>query len=236
MPSSEADQLITNAQPLVDYLSQTLGIPVEGYVPTDYTGLVVAMGTGQADIGAFGPFALIQAADQSGADIVLQSVRNGSLTYHSQWFTNTPEVYCADAVVTTTAPSQEATPRDVTLGFCNGADTATKGPLADDALAKIPAGTTTSFVEQASASGYIIPAVQLMNAGIDPTTDITPLFAGGHDKSVIAVCKGEASVGVSFNDARLLGPAVDACGTDLSKVVVFALSPEDPQRWRGAGG
>ncbi len=228
VPSSEADQLITNAQPLVDYLSQTLGIPVEGYVPTDYTGLVVAMGTGQADIGAFGPFALIQAADQSGADIVLQSVRNGSLTYHSQWFTNTPETYCADAVVTTTAPSQEATPRDVTLGFCNGADTATKGPLADDALAKIPAGTTTSFVEQASASGYIIPAVQLMNAGIEPTTDITPLFAGGHDKSVIAVCKGEAAVGVSFNDARLLGPVVDACGTDMSKVVIFALSPEIP--------
>ena len=54
--------------------------------------------------------------------------------------TNKPETYCADAVVTKTAPSQEDTPQDVTLGFCNGADTATVGPLGDDALAKIPAG------------------------------------------------------------------------------------------------
>ncbi len=42
----------TNAQPLADYLTTALGIPVESFVPTDYTGLVVAMGTGQADIGA----------------------------------------------------------------------------------------------------------------------------------------------------------------------------------------
>lgn len=219
---------MTNAQPLADYLTTALGIPVESLVPTDYTGLVVAMGTGQADIGAFGPFALIQAADESGADIILQSVRRGSTTYHSQWFTNKPETYCADAVVTTVAPSQEDTPQDVTLGFCNGTDTATVGPLGDEALAKVPAGSTVAFVEQASASGYIFPAVQLMNAGIDPVSDITPLFAGTHDATVAAVCKGDAEVGVSFNDARLLAAAVAACGTDMSNTVVFALSPEIP--------
>jgi phosphonate transport system substrate-binding protein len=228
VPSSDANALVTNAQPLADYLTTALGIPVESLVPTDYTALVVAMGTQQADIGAFGPFALVQAADESGAEIILQSVRGGSTTYHSQWLTNTPETYCADAVVTTTAPSQEDTPQDVTLGFCNGADTATVGPLGDDALAKVPAGTTVSFVEQTSASGYIYPAVQLMNAGIDPVNGITPLFAGGHDASVAAVCKGDAGIGVSFNDARLLPASVTACGTDMSNTVVFALSPEIP--------
>ena len=228
VPSSDANALVDNIQPLADYLTTALGIPVEGLVADDYTGLVVAMGTQQADIGAFGPFALVQAADESGADIILQSVRNGATTYHSQWMTNKPETYCADAVVTKIAPSQEDTPQDVTLGFCNGADTATVGPLGDDALAKIPAGATVSFVEQSSASGYIFPAVQLMNAGIDPTTDITPLFAGSHDASVAAVCKGDAEVGVSFNDARLLPAAVTACGADMSNTVVFGLSPEYP--------
>lgn len=228
VPSSDANALITNAQPLADYLTTTLGIPVQPLVPTDYTGLVVAMGTGQADIGAFGPLALIQAADESGADIILQSVRNGSLTYHTQWFTNKPETYCADAVVTKIAPSQEDTPQDVTLGFCNGTDTAVLGPVGDDALAKIAAGTPVSFTEQSSASGYVIPALQLLNAGIDPVNAVQPIFSGLHDVSVAAVCKGDAEVGVSFNDARLLAAAVNACGPDMSKTVVFALSPEIP--------
>ena len=99
VPSSDANALVDNIQPLADHLTTALGIPVEGLVADDYTGLVVAMGTQQADIGAFGPFALVQAADESGADIILQSVRNGATTYHSQWMTNKPETYCADAVV-----------------------------------------------------------------------------------------------------------------------------------------
>jgi phosphonate transport system substrate-binding protein len=228
VPSSDANALITNAQPLADYLSTTLGIPTESTITTDYTGLVVAMGTGGADIGAFGPVALVQAADQSGANIILQSLRNGSTTYHSQWMTNKPETYCTTDVVTTTAQSQEDTPQPVTLGFCNGADTATTGPLAADALAKVPAGTNVAFVEQSSASGYVFPALQLLNAGIDPTSDINPIFAGGHDLAVAAVCKGDADLGVSFNDARLLAASVAACGTDQSGNVVFALSPEIP--------
>lgn len=239
VPSSDANVLITNAQPLADYLTQTLGIPTESRVPTDYTALVVAMGTGGADIGAFGPFALVQAADESGADIVLQSVRSGSTTYHTQWMTSDPATFCSTDVITKVAPSQEDPPQDVTVGFCNGTDTAVVGPLGEDALAKIPAGSTVSFTEQTSASGFIYPYVQLLNAGIGdpaltpaggaaPTTEISALFAGGHDASVAAVCKGDAIAGVSFNDARLVPAAVAACGTDQSANVVFALSPEIP--------
>jgi phosphonate transport system substrate-binding protein len=227
VPSREADVLVETAQPLAAYLTTALGIPVESFVPTDYTGLVVAMGTGQAHIGAFGPFALVQAADQSGADIILQSVRNGSPTYHAQWFTGDPATYCATDVVTQAAQTSGDSPVDITLAFCNGTDTATAGPLAEDAIAKIAPGTTVSFVEQASASGYIFPAVELLNAGLDPTTDITPLFANGHDNSVVAVCNGNAPVGVSFDDARTLPTVQEGCD-DLSGVTVFAYSQEIP--------
>lgn len=238
VPSSDANVLIESAQPLADYLTETLGIPTESLVPTDYTALVVAMGTGGADIGAFGPFALVQAADESGAEIVLQSVRNGAITYHTQWMTNDPATFCTTEVVTTTAAAQE-TGEPITVSFCNGTDTAMTGPVGEDALARIPAGSTVSFVEQTSASGYIYPYVQLINAGVGdpgltpeggtpPTTEITALFAGGHDASVAAVCKGDAIAGVSFNDARLVPAAVAACGTDQSGNVVFALSPEIP--------
>jgi len=221
VPSREADALVEKIQPVADYLSQTLGIPTKGYVSNDYTGLVEAIGSGQADVGAFGPFALIQARDRSGADIILQSVRHGSATYHTQWMTNNPDKYCAD------------TPVADANGFlrCNGADAKT-GPVGADAIAKV-AGAKVSFVEQSSASGYIFPALQLLNAGIDYKTGITPIFSGGHDKSVIAVCNGDAEVGVSFDDARTI--AQTECDMK-SKVVVFALSPEIPNDgWAVAG-
>ena len=91
VPSSDANALVTNAQPLADYLSMTLGIPVESLVPTDYTALVVAMGTAGADIGAFGPFALVQAADESALTSSSSRSATAPSTYHTQWMTNKPD-------------------------------------------------------------------------------------------------------------------------------------------------
>ena len=56
-------------QPLADYLSEALGIPVEGFVSSDYTALVTAMQTGQAQIAALPPFGLVQAVDTAGAEL-----------------------------------------------------------------------------------------------------------------------------------------------------------------------
>jgi phosphonate transport system substrate-binding protein len=217
VPSREADVLVENAKPLADYLTQQLGIEVVSFVPTDYPGLVAAMDTGQAHIGAFGPFGLIQSVDEAGAEIILQSARNGAVTYHTQWMTNDPDTYCLDEVVTD----------DAGLSYCNGTMEATEGPVGEDAIALVPEGTTVSFVTQTSASGYIFPALQLLQlAGLDRETDIDPLFAGGHDNSVIAVCNGDAPVGVAFDDARTILQEGDCA--DMSNVVVFAFSQEIP--------
>jgi phosphonate transport system substrate-binding protein len=216
VPSREADVLVENAKPLADYLTEALGIPVESFVPQDYPGLVAAMQTGQAHIGAFGPFGLVQAADEAGAEIILQSARDGAVTYHTQWMTNDPGTYCTD----------EPVANDDGLLFCNGTLDATEGPAGEEGIALIEEGTTVSFVGETSASGYIFPAVQLLDAGIDHETGIDPLFAGGHDASVIAVCNGDAEVGVSFNDARTILQEGDC--DDLSNVVVFAYSAEIP--------
>lgn len=216
VPSREADALVDTIQPVADYLSEQLGIPVTGIVTPDYTGLVTAMETDQAHIGAFGPFSLLQARDRAGAEIILQSERFGSATYHTQFMTNDPDKYCDDEPVV-----------DPETGFqnCNGTADADEGPVAEDKIASIEEGTTVSFVEQASASGYIFPATIFLNNGIDPEEDIDPIFAGGHDASVIAVCEGQAEVGVAFDDAR--GAAETTCDV-ASNVVVFAYGPEIP--------
>jgi len=219
-PSQEAGGLIETAQPLADMLSERLGVPVEALVPTDYAGVIVALESGQAQIaGGLGPNQMVQAEEQAGATLILQSERFGALTYVTQWFTNDPATYCAD---------EPAPAGDDGFLFCNGvgeAETAEDGPIGEDQLAKIE-GQTVAFVDQGSTSGYLVPALQLLNAGVDPSTGITPRFAGGHDAAVQAVYDGDAVVGVSFNDAR--GQLVEQVPDVGEKVVVFGWSGPIP--------
>jgi phosphonate transport system substrate-binding protein len=226
VPSSEAGQLVEDIQPLADYLSEQLGIEVIGVVSNDYTGLVTAMQTGQAHIGALPPYGLLQAIDQAGAEVILQSERFGSGTYHTQFFTTDPDTYCTDEPEENIRIIDD---EEVTFLNCNGTaranDETPEGPIGLEALADLPAGTVVSFVEQTSASGYIFPATVLLGEGIDPETDIEPLFAGSHDASVIAVCGGDAEIGVSFDDARTI--ATSECDI-ANEVVVFAYGGEIP--------
>ncbi|WP_091227008.1 phosphate/phosphite/phosphonate ABC transporter substrate-binding protein [Microbacterium sp. 3J1] len=58
------------------------------------------------------------------------------------------------------------------------------------------AGKKVCFVDPSSTSGYLFPSYNLLEAGIDPTADITPVFAGKHDVSVQKVGEGvECEVG-----------------------------------------
>lgn len=234
VPSREADALVENIKPLEDALSAALGIPVEGFVTSDYVGSVTALETGQAHIAALPPLGLVQAVDRAGAEFMLQSERFGSPTYHTQFFTTAPDKYCADEPV-----ANERHKGDDVLTFlnCNGTarafDESPIGPIGVESLAGVEPGTPVSFVEQTSASGYIFPATILANAGLDPETDITAHFAGAHDASVIAVCRGQAEIGVSFDDARQ--DAVTDCDVP-STVVVFAYGPEIPNDGMAVAG
>ena len=51
-------------------------------------------------------------------------------------------------------------------------------------------GKKVCFVDPSSTSGYLFPSYNLLKAGIDPKTDITPVFAGKHDVSVTKVGEG----------------------------------------------
>lgn len=218
-PSQETGGLIETAQPLADMLAERLDIEVEALVPTDYSGVIVALESGQAQVaGGLGPRQMVQAEEQAGAELILQAERFGSLLYVTQWFTNDPDTYCDDAPVAD---------EDGYL-FCNGvldAAGAEDGPIGDDKLALLD-GKAVSFVDQGSTSGYAIPALQLVAAGIDPIDGVDGIFAGGHDGSVQAVYDGDAEVGVSFNDAR--GQIAETSPDVGEKVVVFGWSGPIP--------
>jgi phosphonate transport system substrate-binding protein len=51
-------------------------------------------------------------------------------------------------------------------------------------------GKKVCFVDPSSTSGYLFPSYNLIEAGIDPEADVTPVFAGKHDVSVQKVGEG----------------------------------------------
>lgn len=62
----------------------------------------------------------------------------------------------------------------------------------DSSITKIEefAGKKVCFVDPSSTSGYLFPSYNLLEAGIDPEKDITPVFAGKHDVSVTKTAEG----------------------------------------------
>jgi len=217
VPSSNAKKIVDSAKPLTDYLSDQLDVEVSGTVTQDYTAAVEAIGSDQAQIAFLPVLPMEQAVDRYGATAALQVVRDGKTTYHTQFFTNDPDTFCSD----------KPTPGADDMLYCNGTGDVEDGPAGLDALKKVK-GDTVAFVEQSSASGYIFPALDLKNVGIDVTdsADVKPLFTNAHDAAVLAVYGGQAPVGVSFDDARTL---VVKDKPDVGKkVVVFALSEEIP--------
>src|SRR5690606_2954197 len=133
-----------------------------------------------------------------------------------QWYTNDPDRFCLDEIVTD----------DEGYTFCNGTDSADGGPVGEEALAEVAQDEIIAFVDEGSASGYYYPATQLEEAGLDPFTLSNAFFAGGHPNAVLAVARGEATVGVSFNDAR--SEVVEELPTIGTDVTVFAWSANIP--------
>jgi phosphonate transport system substrate-binding protein len=226
VPSVETSALVEDIQPLADYLSEALGMAVTGEVAPSYPALVTAMQIGQTHVGALPPLGMVQAIDMAGAEFILQSVRFGSPTYHTQFFTNDPDKYCDDAPIVN---ERREAGRLLPFLNCNGTDRhfdeTRVGPIGLDALERLEPGTTVAFTRAGSSSGYIFPATVLANLGIDPVRDLDVIFAEEHDRSVITVCVGQAEVGVSYDDARPDATTdCDVAGT----VVVFAYGPEIP--------
>jgi phosphonate transport system substrate-binding protein len=223
-PSQEAGGLVETAEPLAVALEEALGIDVEAIVPSDYAGVIVALQSGQAQVaGGLGPAQMVQAEDNAGADLILQAVRFGSSQYVTQWMTNNPDEFCADTPVDVVDEEDGSI-----MKFCNGVDQAsdpTEGPIGTEFLPNV-AGKTVSFVDQGSTSGYLIPSLGLLEAGVDPLEDIESLFAGGHDLSVQALYDGDAEVGVSFNDAR--GQLLETVPDVGEQVVVWGWSSPIP--------
>lgn len=56
------------------------------------------------------------------------------------------------------------------------------------------AGANVCFTDPASTTGYLTAAAALTEAGIDPESDITPIFVGSHDVAVLQMLAGDCDI------------------------------------------
>ncbi|MBY6203656.1 phosphate/phosphite/phosphonate ABC transporter substrate-binding protein [Halomonas denitrificans] len=216
VPALEADALVDNLDPLAEYLEAELGVPVTSFVPQDYTGLVEALGAGRADIGMLPPFAAMLGQRRYDLEPILISTRKGETGYRTQWMTNDPSV-CREppVAVERTCETRAVGREDVTRTFLS-----CEGDLEQ------VRGESVAFVDPNSTSGYLFPAVQLMDMGIDPERDLNGLFVGGHDAAALAVYAGDTRFGVAYDDARNM--ICDQYADIGEKVIVFDFAPMIP--------
>ncbi len=85
IPADDAEEMLRSYEPVKEYLSKKLGIPVEIQVTSDYTAAIEAMRYKHIDMAWFGPFSYIIAANVAGAEAIVNGVRrsDGKSDYHS---------------------------------------------------------------------------------------------------------------------------------------------------------
>jgi phosphonate transport system substrate-binding protein len=85
-------------------------------------------------------------------------------------------------------------------------------------------GHTFAFVDPSSTSGHLFPKTGMLQAGINPDTDMRAIFAGSHDASVLALLNGKVDAAAVAD--RLLDAVI---GRGLAKredlVVVWQSEP-----------
>ncbi len=253
VPSAEQTDLQDNIQPLMTVLSEGLGIEVEGFVTSDYSGLLVAMGSGQADVGAFNTLGYVNAlnAFPTRLEAIAKVVRYGSGSYHGTFWTtdasvckSTPVIGAFENIngVPTLVEGSATMPPDVKAlqvgwGFgdsgmipevrtIDGAEVTVSPGLACEADLSVMIGEEVLFVEEGSTSGYLYPSLQLKNAGISYTSDIIQRYAGSHDGVISGLYNGDAKFGVTYDDARR---TLRKTNPDVGeKVIAFAITEEIP--------
>lgn len=87
VPSENMEEIQKNAQPLIEKMSQKLGLEVQPFITTDYTGLVEAFRGGKLDAAFLTPASYVMANSEAGVKVILKAKRGTKPFYHSVIFT-----------------------------------------------------------------------------------------------------------------------------------------------------
>ncbi|AMO63887.1 MULTISPECIES: phosphate/phosphite/phosphonate ABC transporter substrate-binding protein [Mycobacteriaceae] len=171
IPAENSTDMRASYEPLIKLLEKETGSKVEFVQASDYAGVVEGMIADNVDLAFFGPFAYV-VAKLNGARI-------------------TP----LGAVIA----EEGADPGYRSYGLARADNEAVNG-LPDFA------GKKVCFVDPVSTSGFLYPTAGLIEAGVitsgseaDISAAMTPIFAGGHDASALAIKNGDCDAGFAFD-------------------------------------
>ncbi|CRK53766.1 Phosphate-import protein PhnD [Rhodococcus sp. RD6.2] len=171
IPAENSTDLKASYDPVIKLLEQETGSKVEFVQASDYAGVVEGIIAGNVDLAFFGPFAYVVAG------------------------INGAEMTPLGAVV----KSEGAAPGYQSYGLAKS-DNAGVNALTDFA------GKKVCFVDPGSTSGFLYPSAGLIEAGVvksgseaDISAAMSPIYAGGHDASALAIAAGDCDAGFAFD-------------------------------------
>src|SRR5919112_1021892 len=83
VPAEDAQQVMQNAQPIVDILEKQLGMEIQPFVAADYTGVVEALRVNKLDVAFLTPASYVLAKNEADVKVVLKSERKGIASYYA---------------------------------------------------------------------------------------------------------------------------------------------------------
>jgi phosphonate transport system substrate-binding protein len=83
VPAEDAQQVMQNAQPIVDILQKQLGMEIQPFVAADYTGVVEALRVNKLDVAFLTPASYVLARNEANVKVVLKSERKGIAAYYA---------------------------------------------------------------------------------------------------------------------------------------------------------
>jgi phosphonate transport system substrate-binding protein len=83
VPAEDAQQVMQNAQPIVEILRKKLGREIQPFVATDYTGVVEALRVDKLDMAFLTPASYVLAKNEANVRVVLKSERKGIPFYYA---------------------------------------------------------------------------------------------------------------------------------------------------------
>ncbi|AZG48057.1 phosphate/phosphite/phosphonate ABC transporter substrate-binding protein [Gordonia insulae] len=171
IPAENSTDLKASYDPVIKVLEKETGSKVEFVQASDYAGVVEGIIADNVDLAFFGPFAYV-VAGLNGAKM-------------------TP----LGAVI----KDKGEQPGYKSYGLTR-ADNASVNNLADFA------GKKVCFVDPSSTSGFLYPTAGLIESGViesgseaDVSAGVTPIYAGGHDASALAIASGDCDAGFAFD-------------------------------------
>jgi phosphonate transport system substrate-binding protein len=83
VPAEDAQQVLQNAQPIIELLRNKLGMEIQPFVAVDYTGIIEALRVKKLDVAFLAPASYVLAKNEANIKVILKSERKGIPYYYA---------------------------------------------------------------------------------------------------------------------------------------------------------